>query len=500
MKHPKRKRGQPPSQPKGADSIRFGTDGWRAEVAETFTLPNVRAVTQGVAEYLAKHPARGRRKAVLVGYDTRPLGDVFAEAVAEVFAGNGFEVLLTRGPSPTPAISFAIRQLRLSGGIAVTASHNPFTYNGLKFKPFYAGPAEESMTRWIEKRLFKRPLRQVALADGLKAKRILRIDLDSKYMKFLRGYVRWSRIRGARFRLAYDPMHGAGRDLLERLLEGSRVQIFPVRPPGERPSGRHRPEPIAQHLQELSAHVRKHRCHLGLANDGDADRAGLVGPDGRFISSQETMSLLLWHLLENRGQRGRVVTTVAGTNLVDAICEAFEVPLTRTPVGFKHIARIMRTEKVLFGGEESGGFGFPGCVPERDGLLAGLLVLEMMALRGKTLAELLRQMRKRFGHWAYARADLELDRPLPTARLIQWAKSVGRETLQLGAGAPVCRIDTQDGAKIVLADRSWLLLRPSGTEPLLRLYAEGTGRGQVEKLLAAGRRIGRSVQKVPDPF
>ncbi|MBI3312123.1 MAG: phosphoglucomutase/phosphomannomutase family protein [Candidatus Omnitrophica bacterium] len=470
--------------------IRFGTDGWRSLVAEDFTFPNVRAVTQGVASYLKKHPTAGRRKAVIVGYDTRPLGDRFAEAVAEVLAGNGFQVLLTPTPMPTPAISFAIRELKLQGGIAVTASHNPFTYNGLKFKPSYAGPAEPEMTRWIEQRLFKEKVRRIPLSEGLQAKKIVWVDLSPRYLKFLRQYVEWPVIRRAKFRVAYESMRGAGQDLLQKVLAGSRIEVIPV-PHPDLLRSQHRPEPIGEHLKELSRTVRRLRCDAGLATDGDADRLGLVAPDGQFVSSQETMALLLWHLLEDRRWRGLVASTVSASNILEAITERYGVEFRRTPVGFKHIARLIRSGGVLFGGEESGGFGFRGCVPERDGLLAGLLVLEMIAMRRRNLSAILRDMRKEFGRWYFQRADLELEKPVPMERLTDWARTASSHLDQwFGRGT---RVDTLDGVKIITPNRSWLLLRPSGTEPLLRVYGEAPSPAALKTLLKKGREVGRSI-------
>jgi alpha-D-glucose phosphate-specific phosphoglucomutase len=477
--------------------IKFGTDGWRALVAEEFTLPNVRAVTQGVAEYLLEHPDKARKNSVVVGYDTRPLGDRFAEAVAEVLAGNGFQVQLTQTPMPTPAISFAIRELKQQGGIAVTASHNPFTYNGLKFKPSYAGPAEPEMTQWIEGRLFKNPVKQVKLEEGLHSGKIRWIDLKPRYLKFLKSYVEWPVLRKAGFKVAYDSMHGAGQELLQEVTSDTRLRILPVRLAGELFRSSYRPEPVGEHLKELSALVKKQKCHLGLANDGDADRLGLVGPDGQFVSAQETMGLLLWHLLEDRGWRGRVVSTVSSTNLLDKMAAHYKVPFTRTPVGFKHIARLMRESQVLFGGEESGGFGFKGCVPERDGLLAGLLVLEMMAMRRRSLTKILQEMRARFGSWIFERSDLEPEKPLPSAKLLEWAGSTQRNPsprpLPFGGRERVREISTVDGVKVIFKDGSWLLLRASGTEPLLRVYVEGRNKPTVHALLKAGEGIGRQV-------
>ena len=472
--------------------IKFGTDGWRALVAETFTFPNLRAVTQATASYFKSHPVSGRQRAVLIGYDTRPLGDTFTQTVAEVLAGNGLKVFLVKTAMPTPAISFAIRDLNLLGAVVVTASHNPFTYNGFKLKPFYAGPAESAMTRWIEKKLFERPVRQISLEEGIRKKQILPIDLKSRYLSFLRRYVKWDDLKSAGFKVGYDSMQGAGQDLLKEVCAGSRLKILSVRQAPWPMESQYRPEPIGEHLKELSRFVKSKRCDLGLATDGDADRVGVVGPDGRFVSSQETMALLVWHLLEDRRLKGMVVTTVAGTNLMERIAASYGVQFKRTAVGFKHIARLMRTDDVLFGGEESGGFGFKGCVPERDGLLAGLLVLEMMAMRRKSLSTLLKEMRSQFGRWAYSRADLALARPVSPEELLKWAKKVSVGDT-VAPGCRIAQVQTMDGVKLIFEDQGWLLLRPSGTEPLLRIYSEAKSPSKLSALLKAGQRVGRQI-------
>ena len=467
--------------------IRFGTDGWRALVAEEFTFANVRAVAQAIADYLRAHPPKGRSLRVIVGHDTRPLGDRFAAAVAEVLAGNGMTVLFPPRFAPTPAVSFAIKHYRLAGGVVVTASHNPFSYNGLKFKPWYAGPAEPAMTAWIERRLFQRPVRRIPFGEGVKRNAIRAVEILPDYLKFLRRYVEWPVLAKAGFRVAVDAMRGAGEGLVEAALRGSRIQVVPlVFDPLDHLS-EHRPEPIGEHLQALEKLVRRERCDVGLATDGDADRAGIVGPDGRFVSSQETMALLVWHLLEDRRWRGTVVKTVAGTNLLSRIAAAYGVPLKETPVGFKHIAHFMLRGTVLFGGEESGGFGFTRCVPERDGILAGLLVLELMAMRRQGLPAILAALRRRFGAWRYRRIDVTLSHPLsPT-----FVGVLCRRLPQRIAGLAVRRMSTLDGLKVTLADESWLLWRASGTEPLLRIYAEASTDAQVDALLTAGQRLVR---------
>lgn len=475
--------------------IRFGTDGWRALVAEEFTFPNVRRVVQGIALYLRRHPVRGRSQTVIVGYDTRPLGDRFAQAAAEVLAGNGLRVLVTPGPVPTPAVSMAVPRLKLLGAVLITASHNPFTYNGVKFRPFYAGSADSSMTQWIERRI-SQEVRRIPFEEGIRTGRIRPTDLAPHYIRFLRRYVQWDafrRMKRKRLLVAYDCMHGAGQDFPWRIVPeklGNRVCIFPVASRECCPDpirSAYRPEPIGEHLKELASEVRFARADAGLATDGDADRMGLIGPDGRFVSSQETMALLLWHLLEDRGWRGPVVTTVAATNLMDALSARYGIPLERTPVGFKHIVERMRKQEILFGGEESGGFCFRGTVPERDGLLAGLLILELMAVRGKSLSVILGDLRRRFGRWIYRRADLELGRPLERDRLLRWAKTGARRIAHLR------EIQILDGVKMILKDGSWLLLRPSGTEPLLRVYAEARSEEKLRALLSLGRRVGGGI-------
>ncbi len=474
--------------------IKFGTDGWRSLVAEDFTFANVRAVTQAIAQYLIAHPAKGRARKVLVGYDTRPLGDKFAVAVAEVFAGNGFQVLLTETPMPTPAVSFSIREFKLQGGIVVTASHNPFTYNGIKFKPYYAGPSEPEMTSWIEQRLFTKPVRRIPLEQALASGKIKKIDLAQIYLKFLRGYADWNRIRNRQFTVAYESMHGAGQDLLQRVVAGTKIKVIAVEHPKYVPSS-HRPEPVGEHLKALSRTVREKKCDVGMATDGDADRLGLVGPDGQFVSAQETMALLLWHLLEDRRWKGRVVSTVSSTNMLDAMTAHYGAEFIRTPVGFKHIARLIREGGVLFGGEESGGFGFKGCVPERDGLLAGLLILEMIAYRKQSLSVILKAMRRRFGHWYFHRADIELEKTLPSAVLQNWAKSGGARKLSDGKLNPCVNVVTADGVKVIFKDKSWLLFRPSGTEPLLRVYGEARSSAQLKRLLSIGQKAGLAMVK-----
>lgn len=489
------RRGQSPSGT--VPHIRFGTDGWRGRVADDFTFPNVRAVAHVIGEYLRRHRPPGRKPAVAIGYDTRFLGDRFAEASAEVLAGHGFTVLLSDGPVPTPTISLAIRLRRLSGGLVITASHNPAQYNGVKFKPYYAGPAEPAMTRWFEQRLGRTPVRAMPLADGLRRRRIQRVNFLPQYLAFVRRFLDVAAFRRARLRIAVDAMHGAGDHLAARALEGTTCRVEVAHGDPHPTFDGRRPEPTGEHLEELCRTVRRGRYDLGLATDGDADRVGIVDARGRFVTSQETMALLALHLLEDRRWRGGLAKTVAGTNVMAKIAERFRVPIYETPVGFKHIATLMLDGKALFGGEESGGFGISRVMPERDGTLMGLLIAEMMLQRRRSLAQLVDDLRRRFGHWVYRRQDVELEHPLPktfAAALVSWLAPRASFRAAKLAGLAVRRVATTDGVKATLADDSWLLWRASGTEPLLRVYAEGTSLRQVQQLLAAGQALARDAR------
>ena len=467
--------------------IRFGTDGWRGRVADDFTIPNVRAVAHVIGEYLRRHRPPGRKPVVAIGYDTRFLGNRFAEVSAEALAGHGFTVLLSDGPVPTPTISLMIRLRRLSGGIVITASHNPAQYNGVKFKPYYAGPAEPAMTRWFEQHLGRTPLRTMPLAEGLRRRRIQRVNFLPQYLAFIRRFLDFAAFRRARLRIAVDAMHWAGDHLAARALEGTTCRVEVAHGDPHPTFDGRRPEPTGEHLTELCRTVRRGGFDLGLATDGDADRVGIVDARGRFVTSQETMALLALHVLEDRRWRGGLAKTVAGTNVMGKIAEQFRVPIYETPVGFKHIATLMFEGKALFGGEESGGFGISRVMPERDGTLMGLLIAEMMLQRRRSLAQLVDDLRRRFGHWVYRRLDVEMEHPLPKT----FAASLAKRLPARLAGRPVRRVATTDGVKATLDDDSWLLWRASGTEPLLRVYAEGTSPRQVQQLLAAGRALAR---------
>ncbi|MBI4004171.1 MAG: phosphoglucomutase/phosphomannomutase family protein [Candidatus Omnitrophica bacterium] len=466
--------------------IRFGTEGWRGVMGEEFTFHNVRLVTQAIAEHFLS-PARRRTRppTVAVGFDTRFLSDQFARAVCEVLAGNRIRTILSDRAVPTCAVSRCVVAHRLSAGIVITASHNPPIYNGIKVKEAYGGSATVETVASIERRIGRSRVRrapfQEARADGV----IRQADFLPAFVQGIRSFVDLPAIRRSSIHVIADAMHGAADRLIETLLAGGRCRIETIRAEPDPRFGGQAPEPIASHLMPLSRAVRRHRADLGIANDGDADRLGIIGPDGRWLNPGQVMCLLLTHVVKTRGAAGTVVKTVSNTMMINRIAEALGLRLLEVPVGFKHIAKLMREDTVLIGGEESGGIGVRGYLPERDGIVNGLLVLEAMAHAGKTLAALLRELERRYGRWFYDRRDLHLTMP-QVERLFQRLRTSPPDRI---AGMPVDAINRLDGVKLIGRDESWLLFRRSGTEPIVRVYAESPVRQRLSRLLDLGVRL-----------
>jgi phosphomannomutase len=464
--------------------IRFGTDGWRGVIARDFTFENLSLVAQATMDYFMEQGLADR--GVVIGYDRRFLSRKFAERVAEVAAGNGIRVRLSDRYTPTPALSWAVHEYGAGGGIMITASHNPPEYNGFKIKEDFGGSARPSTTKVVEEiiacnRVNNREIRELPLADALASGRVEMFDAGAAYRRQLSRYVDLERIRAAAIPVAVDPMHGAGAGFFPELLPGA-VELHSEENPG---FGGVPPEPTPEHLTELSALVKGGNFRAGLALDGDADRIGAVDENGEFFSSHMIFTVILRHLLERRGMRGAVAKTVSATRMVDLLCEKYGLELFETPIGFKHICELMLDHDILMGGEESGGLGVKGHIPERDGILLGLLLLEAMAVSGKGMRELLNDTMDEIGHFFYRRIDLPIDNDAKE-RLIAVLRSGSLDTI---ACRPVARKNFRDGFKYIFADGSWLLIRPSGTEPVLRLYSESGTAEAVEELLAAGRKI-----------
>lgn len=468
-------------------SILFGTDGWRALIAEDYTFDNVRLCAQAVADHLHQ-PDEGRR-GIVVAYDTRFGSEHFAESVAEVCAANGLPVALCEAACPTPVASYSVVHRGAAGGVIITASHNPGEWNGFKFKPDYGGSADSEVTSALEERIRELQagqgvVKRMSISEAERAGLVSRFDPAPAYFKRLGELIDLERIRGAGLKIVVDAMHGAGSGYFKRALEGGRTQVTEIR--GERnPSfpGMHNPEPIAHNLAPLIDRIKEERADLGLATDGDSDRIGIVDERGVFVNQLETYALLLLYLLEIQGRRGPAIRSLTSTSMADRLGQRYGIPVYETPVGFKYIGPKMMETGAIFGGEESGGFGFGGHIPERDAIVAGLCAVDLMVALKRPMSGVLEYLREQAGPSYYDRWDIGY----PAERRREISSLVAQAHPREIAGLPVISINDIDGRKFTLADGSWLLIRFSGTEPLLRIYTETTSQDQVNEILTAGR-------------
>jgi len=448
--------------------IKFGTDGWRAVIGGNYTFENLRIVSQAVADYL------GSGKSIAVGFDTRFMSDCFAKAVCAVFRNNGIEVILSDRAIPTPALSFTVKNRHLDLGIMITASHNPPEYNGFKIKTSSGGAAGSEVTRDVENRLGKTPVKEI----GTGIAKITKEDLVTDYVKFIRNYIDLKRIKKKRFKVLVDAMHGSGDSFIASILKGTNIRLEFMRNTINPHFDGRGPEPIEQNLQGLKMRVKNEKFDLGIALDGDADRIACIAPGGVFIHPQKILGLLALHLHQDRGWRGGIVKTIAGTTMIDHIADFLKVKLYETPVGFKYISSLMETQDILVGGEEAGGIGVKEYIPERDGTMAGLLLLEMMVYRNKDILKILNETEKQFGKYYYLREDLHLDRHIEPKK-----ENLPGELL----GKKVTLVKDFDGIKLICQDESWLMFRASGTEPIMRIYAEAKNLTRAKRVLEYGK-------------
>ncbi len=468
--------------------IKFGTDGWRGIIADDFTVPNVRYCAQSLAEYLLASGQAG--KGFVIGYDTRFASERFAAAAAEVLAGNGIKVALCSTAVPTPFISFAVVHEKAAGAIVITASHNPGDWNGFKIKTSDGASAPTEVEREVESRLpeifaserVRRVPLEKALAEGL----VRHLAISPAYDRRMLDLVDIQAIKDAGLTVAVDSMFGAGIGHFARILAGGKTRVKEIH--GERNPvfpGMKQPEPIAKNLGELCAFVPKVGADVGLATDGDADRIGMVDEKGRPLTPLQIFALLALYLLEVRGERGAIVKTLTTTSMLNKLGVMYNVPVFETKVGFKYVAPLMLKHNALIGGEESSGFGFRNHIPERDGILAGLCLLDLMAKTGKRPSELIEHLYRKVGPHHYHRVDIEYP-----AEQRQTIVSRLKENLPSKLnGIAVSRVNTEDGYHFLLSDGSWLLIRFSGTEPLLRIYSEAPSLEAAKALIAAGREI-----------
>jgi len=457
--------------------IKFGTDGWRGVIADDFTFANVCRVALAIAEYVRQEgdPERG----LVVGYDRRFLSAEFAQSAAEAAAYAGVPVILADRAVPTPALSYAVVARRAAGAVVITASHNPYRWNGVKFKAPYGGSAAPAIIRRIEAHLHKL---EHSGARRRKARRanITQVDLLTPYLERLKTLVHLDRIRASGRRFAIDPMFGSASGCIARLFEEASIPFREIHAEHNPLFPGLNPEPIEPHVADLRRTVLEGHFDAGFATDGDADRVGAIDRDGAFVDSHKIFSILLKHLAENLRLHGEVVKTFSTTRMVDKLARKYGFPLHVTPIGFKYVCELMLTRDILIGGEESGGIGIKGHLPQRDGVLNSLLLAEVMADSGKTLGELMAELEAEFGSHYYDRRDLETDR----ATIRRALRALSKGQVKSVAGLKATRTDDLDGVKLIFGETAWLLVRASGTENVLRLYAEAPSREQVNALLS----------------
>jgi len=463
-------------------SIKFGTDGWRGVIAEDFTFANARIVAHAIARYVVRN--EDARKGVLVGYDHRYAADRVAAALAEVISASGTPVWLADKPCPTPAISYLVRHCHAAGGIVITASHNPYRWNGIKYKASYGSSALPSIVAQIEQEL------DAVLQKGVpplppRQNLIQPLEPQAPYLDALEKLVDWKRLRDAKFRFVFDPMHGSAAGLLPELFRRNRISCDEIRGTRDPRFGGVHPEPIEPHIEALRLAVRAGKYDAGFCADGDGDRIGAIDRDGAFINPHQIFSLLVWHLAGTRNLPGDIAKTFSVTKLIDKLATRFGRKLHEVPIGFKYICELMLEQNILIGGEESGGIGTSLYLPERDATVSALFLAELMAWHGKSLGELLTALHAEFGEYHYGRVDLDLKPGQKEKAIAHFSNGKLDHLLDL----PVVRREDMDGIKVYLGEAGWVMVRASGTESLLRVYSETSKPETTHRILNAVTQI-----------
>jgi len=458
--------------------IKFGTDGWRGIIAEDFTFANARIVAEAIARYVVR--GEDARKGVIVGYDHRYASDAVARRVAEVFSSTGTPVWLTDRPCPTPAVSYLVRERGAAGGAVVTASHNPYGWNGIKYKASYGSSALPSIVAQIEKELQFVESTDLAPLPP-RAELIHPLDPRKPYLDALEKLVDWERIRKSKFRFVFDAMHGSAAGLLPELFQRNGITCDEIRGTREPRFGGAHPEPIEPHIAPLQQAVTTGKYDAGFAADGDGDRIGAVDRAGAFVNPHQIFSLLVWHLAGARDLTGDIAKTFSVTKLIDKLAAKLGRKVHEVPIGFKYICELMLEQDILIGGEESGGIGTSLYLPERDATVSALFLAELMAWHGKELGDLLAGLHEEFGEHHYGRVDLDVT-PKQKEKAMAWfSDGDAKKILEW----PVVRNETIDGIKLYLGEIGWVMLRASGTENLLRVYAETSQRQSTRNVLSA---------------
>jgi phosphomannomutase len=467
--------------------IHFGTDGWRAIIGEEFTFANVRRVAGAVAAYALSCT---KKPVIVVGYDTRFLSVSFAEAAAHTLAQCGVTVIVSKTVVSTPALSSAVVTHRAVGGVMISASHNPAFFNGFKFKTAQGSSAPESVTD-----TFERTLEKPTVVPAKKPGKITYADFTTPYFKRLSSIVDLPLIQKSRMTVVCDPLYGAAIGYLGHIIGSAQPELIQIHGQADPLFGGLHPEPIEHELEDLKKAVRKHRAHVGLATDGDADRIGVVDDRGTYLTPHQVFPLILYYLCKYKGMSGKVVQSISLGYLSQRIARDYNLPFEEVSVGFKYIAAQIMNQKpqfpILVGGEESGGYGYGNYLPERDGVLNSLMIIEMLATTGKKLSSLVKEMEKKYGTSSYLRTDIA-NPGIPKKEFVDQIKTHHPSAI---AGLKVVTVKDYDGVEFVLEDDSWLLLRPSGTEPIIRVYAESENEQKTKHIISWGKKIVNSCIK-----
>jgi len=468
------------------DSIKFGTDGWRGIIAEDFTFANARVVAQSIARYVVR--CEDARKGVIIGYDHRFASDEIAAITADVVSSTGTPVFLTDKPCPTPAVSLLVRQRGAAGGLMITASHNPYSWNGIKYKASYGSSALPSIVAQIESDL--EVVQRANVAPLPPQKNLIQpLEPREPYLDTLEKLVDWKKLRDSGFRFVSDPMHGSAAGLLPKLLRRNGVTCDEIRGTRDPRFGGVHPEPIEPHIDALRQAVLAGKFDAGLCADGDGDRIGAIDRDGSFVNPHQIFALLLWHLAGTRNLLGDVAKTFSVTKLIDKVAAKFGRKLHEVPIGFKYICELMLEQNILIGGEESGGIGTNLYIPERDATVSALLLAELMAWHGKSLGELLAVLTAKFGEYHYGRVDLGLKPGQKEKAIAYFSNGKLASILEL----PVVHREDMDGIKLYLSDGGWVMVRTSGTENLLRVYSETSMADTTQRVLKAVTKMVRNL-------
>lgn len=458
--------------------IRFGTDGWRGIIAEDFTFANARIVAHAIARYVVR--GEDAQKGVLVGYDHRFASDRIAATVAETVSATGMPVWLADKPCPTPTISLLVRQRRAAGGVVITASHNPYPWNGIKYKASYGSSALPSIVAQIESEL-ERVQHEGVPPLPPREDLIQPLEPRGPYLDTIEKLVDWQRLREAKFRFVVDPMHGSAAGLLSELFRRNGVACDEIRGTRAPRFGGVHPEPIEPHIEAARKAVRAGQYDAAFCADGDGDRIGAIDRDGSFITPHQIFALLVWHLVGTRKLAGDIAKTFSVTKLIDKLAGKFGRKLHEVPIGFKYICELMLEQNILIGGEESGGIGTSLYLPERDATVSALLLAELMAWHGKSLGELVGALHAEFGEYHYGRVDLDLKPGQKEKALAHFSDGKMKKLLDW----EVTRRENLDGIKVYLSDIGWVMVRASGTENLLRVYSETPNPETTRRVLGA---------------